>query len=110
MKIKKYINFINETVTYDNVEDLMQKIRDRFNEDEVKSMFDEELASGNWLDDDWEEEHENEYDAYMEQGRGEIEDSIIDQIIKSVDNGTLNNDEIIELSKKIAAEYNLNIH
>ena len=109
MKIKKYSEFLNETVNFDKVDDLMQKIRDRFDESEVMSMYDEELTGGGWLDDGWEDEYESEIDAYQEQGRGEVEDAVIDQIIQSVDDGTLSTDDTLELRQQIADEYNLNL-
>jgi len=110
MKIKKYTDFLNETVNHDKVDDLMQKIRDRFDESEVMGMYDEELTGGGWLDEGWEDEFESEIDAYQEQGRGEAEDAVIDQIIQSVDDGTLSTDDTYELRQQIADEYNLMLH
>lgn len=48
------------------------------NEAKVAAQIDETIP--NYLDDDWENEHESEFDAYLETGRGEAEGQIVNQI------------------------------
>lgn len=109
MKIKNYLDFLNETVNHDKVDDLMQKVRDRFDEEEVASMLDEEIL--NWVDSDWEDDgdYDSEYDWYMDHSNSEAEDVVIDQIINSVDDGNISIDDSIELKQQIAGEYGLRI-
>lgn len=51
-------------------------------EESIDELVDQEIVSGNWVDDDWEEdgEFEDEYSWYAEFGRGEAEDAVRDQL------------------------------
>ena len=55
---------------------VLEYLEVNYPEDKVVQMLDEEIASGDWLDEDWNEEHETEYDWYQDFGRGEAEDAI----------------------------------
>lgn len=58
---------------------ILEIIKAGWSESDVIDKFDNEVIE--WLDDDWEDEFDNEYDAYQEQGRGEAEDVIIEELI-----------------------------
>ena len=94
---------------YDDYFDLqfaMAKIKDHFDEDKVIGMFDDEVLE--WVDTDWEDEYESEYDWYVDHNNGEAQDSVITQIInwyKKEFNKTLNTDEHSELFDAIKSEY-----
>ena len=94
---------------YDDYLDLqfaMAKIKDHFDEDKVIGMFDDEVLE--WVDSDWEDEYESEYDWYVDHNNGEAQDSVITQIInwyKKEFNKTLNTDEHSELFDAIKSEY-----
>ena len=64
MKLKDFLN--------ENIEMKKQWIDKNYNEMKVARMLDDEIL--NWVDDDWEEECETEFDWYNEFGRGEAED------------------------------------
>jgi hypothetical protein len=100
---------INETVNHDIVEDLMQKIRDRYTEEEIHSMIDEQMMD--YIDEDWSEdgEYESEYEWYLEHGRNAAEYDILQQIINSVSTGDISIDDNSEIFNQIADEYGINI-
>jgi hypothetical protein len=84
----------------------MAKIKDHFDEDKVVQMFDEEVLE--WVDSDWQDDYESEYDWYVDHNNGEAQDSVITQIInwfKKEFNKTLNIDEHSELFDAIKSEY-----
>jgi hypothetical protein len=69
-------------------------------------MFDEEVLE--WVDSDWQDDYESEYDWYVDHNNGEAQDSVITQIInwfKKEFNKTLNIDEHSELFDAIKSEY-----
>jgi len=94
---------------YDDYFDLdfaMDKIKDHFDEDKVIEMFDEEILE--WVDSDWQDDYESEYDWYVDHNNGEAQDSVINQIInwyKKEFNKTLSIDEHSELFDAIKSEY-----
>lgn len=94
---------------YDDYFDLdfaIAKIKDHFDEDKVIGMFDDEVLE--WVDSDWEDEYESEYDWYVDHNNGEAQDSVITQIInwyKKEFNKTLSIDEHSELFDAIKSEY-----
>lgn len=94
---------------YDDYFDLdfaMAKIKDHFYEMKVVEMFDEEILE--WVDSDWEDDYESEYDWYVDHNNGEAQDSVINQIInwyKKEFDKNLNTDEHSELFDAIKSEY-----
>ena len=94
---------------YDDYFDLdfaIAKIKDHFDEDKVIEKFDEEILE--WVDSDWQDDYESEYDWYVDHNNGEAQDSVINQIInwyKKEFNKTLSIDEHSELFDAIKSEY-----
>jgi hypothetical protein len=78
--IRKFNESEKPTIGY---EEALKWIKDNFSKEKVTEMYDEEINSGNWIDRDQmkEEGYESEYDYYIDYGRGEAEDAVIDQII-----------------------------
>ena|GEM_PF-6697914 len=70
-----------------NFEKAKEWILQTFTEEKVCEMFDEEVCSGNWIDREQMEEEgfENEYDYYLDFGRGEAEGAVMDMIIKELE-------------------------
>lgn len=56
-------------------------ITSKYSHDDYIDAFDEEVNSGDWLEDDWEDEFESAYDAYMDTGRGEAEHAVLKQYV-----------------------------
>jgi hypothetical protein len=107
--IKSWIdkhNMVKENLQNFDLQFAMAKIKDYFDEDKVVQMFDEEVLE--WVDSDWQDDYESEYDWYVDHNNGEAQDSVINQIInwyKKEFNKTLNIDEHSELFDAIKSEY-----
>lgn len=105
MKNWKEFNNINENHGF-NMKDLLNVIKEKYTEELVAEKFDDEIM--NWLDDDWDEEYETEFDWYGNYGNNEAEDVIIDEMIDYVKNKmniSLTVEESIELKDLIQEEY-----
>mgnify|MGYP006290020811 CR=1 FL=1 len=103
------------------IEDILDTILERFPEERVAEMIDDEIASGNWLDSDWEEtlkqdgfedEDINPYNWYQEYGNGEAENTVKQKIIgywkKNYNQGkSLDENLRIKLEENIGEEYYL---
>ena len=62
------------------MEELLSYLKQNFDEQKVTEMLDEEII--NWVDADWEEDYESEYDWYVDHNNNEAEDEIVNQIMK----------------------------
>ena len=62
------------------IEKIIADIKNDFSEMDVCKILDEEIL--NWVEDNWQEEHEDEYEWYASYGHGEAEAAIIEQLIK----------------------------
>lgn len=90
------------------IEKMLSQIEELFPEKKVCVMLDDEIP--NWLDEGWEEDFENEFEAYNEAGRREAEDAIIEGIINSWvqkynDRKELDTDSYLKLYEKIEDKY-----
>jgi hypothetical protein len=107
--IKNWIdkhNMVKENLQNFDLQFAMAKIKDYFDEDKVIRIFDEEVLE--WVDSDWQDDYESEYDWYMNHNNGEAQDSVINQIIhwyKKKFDKRLNIDEHSELFNAIKSEY-----
>lgn len=70
------------------MEELLNYLRQNFDEQKVAEMLDEEII--NWIDADWEDDYESEYDWYVDHNNNEAEDEIVNQIMKEVKNALPN--------------------
>ena len=92
------------------IEDIFKKIKEDYSEERVAMLFDEKVPE--WLDGGWEEDFDDAYEAYQEQGRGEAEDEVIGDIIRGslnryYPNQKLKSDEFSQLREKIVREYDI---
>lgn len=55
-------------------ESVLEYIKENYSEEELTQQVDE--AKSDYLNDDWEDEYENEEEAYIETGRGEAEEEV----------------------------------
>ena len=101
--IKRYKVF--EGVDTFNIDDAMSSIRNAYSQDAVESAFDNEVI--NWVDDDWSDDFDSEYDWYIDHNNGEAQDVVIDDIIKWYKSQDINLDVMdeIELIDAIKQEY-----
>ena len=65
-----------------NKEQVIAYIEDNFKEESVCNDLDQEILQ--WLDEDWNDEFESEYDWYGEYGNGEAEDVVRKYIVNSI--------------------------
>jgi len=104
----KYLKKYNENSEEFDVTFAMSKIKEKYSEQEVAEMVDEEIL--NWVDPNWEEDYESEYDWYIDHNNDEAQDVVIEQIInwyKKEYNKELSIDEYSELFDEIKYHYNL---
>jgi hypothetical protein len=103
--LKKYkINESSNDISF-----IMSKIKEEFDEEKVAKILDEEILE--WVDSDWENNYESEYDWYQDHNNGEAQDVVVNSIIdwyESKYEKKLDDDITIELSGRIKEEYYLN--
>jgi hypothetical protein len=106
----KYIKGFNENVESGFDLDLaITKIKEHFSEEEVISNYDEEIL--NWIEEDWADDYDSEYEWYIDHNNGEAQDVIISDIInwyKKEFSKELSIDDYSELHDAIKLEFNLN--
>ena len=98
----------SESVEEFDLDFAMSKIKEEYSDMDVAKMFDEELLE--WVDPDWEDDYESEYDWYMDHNNGEAQDVVIEHIInwyrKEYDK-KLSSDDYVQLFDEIKSHYNL---
>lgn len=101
--LKKYEN-VNEKFDLDFV---LTKIKEEFSEDKVSKMLDEEILE--WVDSDWQDDFDSEYEWYVEYNNKEAEDVIIDQIISWYEKNyeKLNTENRITIEEEMSKIYSL---
>jgi hypothetical protein len=96
----------NESSSEFDLDFAMAKIREHFSEDKVINMFDNEVME--WIDSDWADDYDNEYDWYVDHNNGEAQDVVIDSLLnwfKKEYNKKLNIDQHCDLHDAIKEEY-----
>lgn len=101
--LKKYMILESNSIDF-----VMAKIKEEFTEDKVTQRLDEEILE--WVDSDWEDDYESEYDWYQDHNNGEAEDVVIDEIIDWYEDnwGKLSDNIRSEVIDSIKEEYYLN--
>ena len=76
----KFIKKFNENVESEFDLDLaITKIKEQFSDEEVISNYDEEIL--NWVEEDWADDYDSEYDWYIDHNNGEAQDVVVSDII-----------------------------
>lgn len=104
----KWIKKYNESKSEFDLDFAIAKIKEKFDEDKVIEMYDNEMLE--WVDPDWQDDYESEYDWYMDHNNGEAQDVIINHMInwfKVEYNKSLDGDEYTDLFNKIKEEYHI---
>lgn len=108
----KHLRKFNESVEEFNMDFAIVKIKEHFSEDSVIQKFDEELLE--WVDSDWADDYDSEYDWYVDHNNGEAQDVVINEIIdwfSSEFKIKLTTDQHYDLHNAIKLEYDcLNYH
>jgi hypothetical protein len=76
-----------------------------FSEEKVAEMFDEELLE--WVDADWSDDYDSEYDWYIDHNNGEAEAEVIRSIIMFIKSAFPTIDESIDLDDVIREKYEI---
>lgn len=101
----KHLKKFNENVKEFDLEFAISKIKDKYSDDDVISRFDEEILE--WVDSDWENEYDSEYDWYIDHNNGEAQDVVITELISwyKKEFGKISSDNSSDLFDKIKEEY-----
>ena len=84
------------------------RIKEEYSDNEVASRYDLEIME--WIDPDWEEDYDSEYDWYIDHNNGEAQDVVIGEMIswyKSTYDKDMSDDDYSELFDEIKSEYGL---
>lgn len=84
------------------------RIKEEYSDSEVSSRYDLEIME--WVDPDWEEDYDSEYDWYIDHNNGEAQDVVIGEMIswyKSTYDKDMSDDDYSELFDEIKSEYGL---
>ena len=84
---------------------MLEKIKVSNTEDSINAEITE--AKSEYLSDAWEQEFENEEEAYEETGRGEAEDQVINNLITANDGSHLSIDDHCALFDAIVEYFNI---
>lgn len=109
----KYLRKYNESESPEfDLDFAIAKIREHFPEDTVIETYDNEVME--WIDDDWADEYESEYDWYVDHNNGEAQDVVINSLINwftQTYNKNLSANQHCDLHDRIKQEYDcLNYH
>ncbi len=101
----KHLRKYNENTQEFDIEFVISKIMDHFDDDKVISRFDEEVLE--WVDDDWADEYDSKYDWYLDHNNGEAQDVVINELINWYTNefGRISVDNHSDLFNRIKQEY-----
>lgn len=97
-------------LTEEEIENYLIIVSEMYSEDEILEMVDNRISE--YVDFDWEEEYESEYDWYCEYGNGEAELDIVEMIVYHLQKKiqkTFDTDDFSEMCYVIAERYALNM-
>ena len=86
------------------LEKILETIKKEYPELRVCELLDEEIP--NWLDEGWEEDFDEPYDAYCEYGNGEAEDAVRHTLINIYGNN-LSQTQQFALEEYLREEYEI---
>ena len=84
------------------------RVKEEYSDDEVAARYDNEIME--WVDPDWEEDYECEYDWYIDHNNGEAQDVVIGEMInwyKRTYDKDMSDEDYSELFDEIKSEYGL---
>ena len=89
-------------------EEIYEKIIKNDNNIDVFGKVDEAIPD--FLNSDWEDEFEDIYEAYEEQGRGEAESQVLREVMAIYGASDLDIDEYVDLLEEVAEYYGLSLN
>ena len=86
-------------------DEIFKLIEEKFSGDDIVEMFDDEVL--NWVDSDWEDEYDSEYDWYIDHNNKEAEDVVFDNLLTAIGNFEYSNFEEGEYErlKELVSDY-----
>lgn len=84
------------------------RIKEEYSDNEVSVRYDLEIME--WVDPDWEEDYESEYDWYIDHNNGEAQDVVIGEMIswyKRTYDKNMSDEDYSDLFDEIKSEYGL---
>jgi hypothetical protein len=84
------------------------RVKEEFSDDEVANRYDNEIME--WVEPDWEDDYECEYDWYIDHNNGEAQDVVIGEMIdwyKRTYDKDISDDDYSDLFDEIKSEYGL---
>jgi hypothetical protein len=84
------------------------RVKEEYSDDEVAARYDNEIME--WVEPDWEDDYECEYDWYIDHNNGEAQDVVIGEMIdwyKRTYDKDISDDDYSELFDEIKSEYGL---
>jgi hypothetical protein len=97
-----------ESVDQFDLDLAITRVKEEYSDNEVASRYDLEIME--WVDPDWEEDYECEYDWYIDHNNGEAQDVVIGEMIdwyKRTYDKDMSDDDYSELFDEIKSEYGL---
>ena len=77
MKNTEENNMKNKIATY---------LDSKYTESDIEEQIDSSINSGNWTQDNWEDEYDSLYECYIETGRGAAETEIRNKLVNEICN------------------------
>ena len=88
----------------EQAEKILDKVKEKYTDLEICELFDDEMLE--WVDSDWEEEYDSEYDWYIDHNNKEAEDVIFKRIIEEIHpNLECENTDLFILCEEMINEY-----
>jgi hypothetical protein len=84
------------------------RVKEEYSDDEVAAIYDNEIME--WVDPDWEDDYDSEYDWYIDHNNGEAQDVVIGEMInwyKRTYDKDMSDEDYSELFDEIKSEYGL---
>lgn len=78
-----------------------------FAENDMRLKIEETVPE--FLDSGWEDDFEDEYEAYAETGRGEAETQVLEELIAEYQKGSLSSADYCDLFNKLKEHYGLTV-
>lgn len=86
----------------------ISRIKEEYSDSEVSTRYDLEILE--WVDPDWEDDYDSEYDWYIDHNNGEAQDVVIGEMInwyKRTYDKDMSDEDYSELFDEIKSEYGL---
>ena len=87
------------------MDELLEFLEKNYSEEKVAEMFDEETL--NWVEEDWNEDYETEYDWYIDFRNGEAEDEVISNITNDIRKALPNLSPAIDIKDVLKEKYEI---